>query len=334
MKITKETYEAFMLDLLEGTISKEDEMALMLFLEEHPELKEDLEGMEMYSLTDDWVVFDDKESLKKTVDYDRFSDLTIEEIEGEISQQNKKELDSMIELQPALKKDYDLFQKTVLPREEIIYPFKQELKKEAKVVSIKRSWIAYATAIAASVTLILAINTGEKPGSVYESSSSFATVQNDESTDELGSLLEENLNVINQQEEKLLAEAQVENVQYQTPRVNTADGDTSEYLYEPIELIATFNAKALLTNKKEALADRVDEELPEFRDMTLIDRAVAIYADTKKEYIPENYKDMSRLEQIEYATNKIGQVTNMDISMNAEEGEGWSFQAGKFSISR
>ena len=335
MKITKETYEAYMLDLLDGTISKQDEMELMLFIEQHPELKEDIGGMGIHLSKDDWIVFDDKDSLRKIVDYDRFSDLTIEEIEGEISPWDKKDLDSMLELQPTLKKDYQLFQKTVLPKEKIIFPFKEDLKKEVKVLRIKRSWVTYATAIAASLTLILVINTGEKPVSVYKSSPGFTELKNQDNSDELGALLNERLKILIKEEEGLSCKTVVEPAQNDITQISFADGDTSEFVYEPIELFSTFNTNSLLKNKEERLAKRITEDnVSDYQNMNIIDRAFAIFIETKKEYIPDNYKDMSALEQIEYATNKIGQVTNKDISLNMEEGEGWSFQAGKFSISR
>jgi len=42
-RIDKNNYEAFMLDYLEGTISPQDKTQLLLFLEQYPELKEDLD---------------------------------------------------------------------------------------------------------------------------------------------------------------------------------------------------------------------------------------------------------------------------------------------------
>ncbi len=44
MMIDKNNYEAYVLDYLEGTISEQDKQWLLLFFEEHPELKADLEA--------------------------------------------------------------------------------------------------------------------------------------------------------------------------------------------------------------------------------------------------------------------------------------------------
>ncbi len=43
MTINLSNYEAYMLDYLEGTISAEEEKLLLEFLEEHPQLKAELE---------------------------------------------------------------------------------------------------------------------------------------------------------------------------------------------------------------------------------------------------------------------------------------------------
>ena len=43
MTIDKNNYEAFMLDYLEGTISPKDKTQLLLFLDQHPELKDELD---------------------------------------------------------------------------------------------------------------------------------------------------------------------------------------------------------------------------------------------------------------------------------------------------
>ena len=46
MKINLHNYEAVFLDYYEGNLSAEDVSELLLFLENHPELKEDFESFE------------------------------------------------------------------------------------------------------------------------------------------------------------------------------------------------------------------------------------------------------------------------------------------------
>lgn len=66
MKITKDNYENFLIDRIEGALSPSDEAELDAFLEKEPALKEELSLLEMTRLVPDLdVVFEGKESLKK-----------------------------------------------------------------------------------------------------------------------------------------------------------------------------------------------------------------------------------------------------------------------------
>ena len=65
-KINKHNYEAFFLDYYEKNLSTEEVAELMLFLENHPNLKEEFEDYEEIILEPDTtVIFENKNSLKK-----------------------------------------------------------------------------------------------------------------------------------------------------------------------------------------------------------------------------------------------------------------------------
>lgn len=65
-KITKNNYEAFLLDFMEGKLSGEEHAALLLFLEQHPEIEFDFD-LNMHVLhTEESVSFNKKSDLKKT----------------------------------------------------------------------------------------------------------------------------------------------------------------------------------------------------------------------------------------------------------------------------
>ena len=51
MSIDKNNYEALLIDYLDGTLNAVQEAALWLFLEEHPELREEFEGLADVKLT-------------------------------------------------------------------------------------------------------------------------------------------------------------------------------------------------------------------------------------------------------------------------------------------
>lgn len=64
--ITIDNYEAFLLDQLEGNLSPADEKALDAFLTANPELKTEVEGIQLYYLEpEESVIFPNKETLKK-----------------------------------------------------------------------------------------------------------------------------------------------------------------------------------------------------------------------------------------------------------------------------
>ena len=65
-RINHDNYEAFLLDMVEGTISAADREELMLFMAAHPELDMDLDGLEFATLDDEGISFPHKEDLKKT----------------------------------------------------------------------------------------------------------------------------------------------------------------------------------------------------------------------------------------------------------------------------
>ncbi len=66
MKITRENYEAFLLDRLEGNLDPLNEQLLVAFLEKNPDLNEHLEKTDLLYLSPDLnIIYPDKSSLKK-----------------------------------------------------------------------------------------------------------------------------------------------------------------------------------------------------------------------------------------------------------------------------
>ena len=52
MNINKNNYEAFFLDYHEGNLSPQQVADLLLFIEQHPELEEEFESFENFSIAD------------------------------------------------------------------------------------------------------------------------------------------------------------------------------------------------------------------------------------------------------------------------------------------
>ncbi|MBU3926885.1 MAG: hypothetical protein KKB74_03700, partial [Bacteroidetes bacterium] len=63
--IDLKNYEIFVIDYLDGQLSKAEETALLAFLDQHPDLKDDFEGLELATLEPITIEADFKQELKK-----------------------------------------------------------------------------------------------------------------------------------------------------------------------------------------------------------------------------------------------------------------------------
>src|SRR5690606_24893938 len=64
MKITLANYEEFVLDFLEGNLQQEDERIFSIFLDQHPDIRVEIEGVEKFVLTPDYGIrYPNKNSL-------------------------------------------------------------------------------------------------------------------------------------------------------------------------------------------------------------------------------------------------------------------------------
>ena len=150
MKINKHNYEVWFLDYTEGRLSVGEKQELLLFLEQNPALKKELEEYEAVVLPANDIVFKDKERLKKPVYGD---EVLIAYLENGLGKTEKKELEKAIDEHAYLKKEIDLYKKTIsIPDDTIIYKHKEKLKKRGLVV-IWNNPVNYFRAAAAIILL-------------------------------------------------------------------------------------------------------------------------------------------------------------------------------------
>lgn len=133
--ITKENYESWFLDYVEKQLSPEQVAELFLFLESHPELKEEFESFELTVLSDfSEVSFDNKHELHKPV----YTEAELEELipaaaEGDLNKQQLAEFEKAISSFPFIEKAYRLqcqlnFRDTdAVPSPDKTFYYKQEL---------------------------------------------------------------------------------------------------------------------------------------------------------------------------------------------------------------
>lgn len=153
-RINIDNYEAFLLDLAEGTLLPADEQELMRFLAQHPELDIDLDGIAYATLEDDGISFNNKESLKHDATALRFEELAVKKLEEGLNSIEEKELAAIVATSPVFKKELYAYSHTVLIEDKsIVFEGKGSLKQGAVI----RPLVYYSSAAAAAVALLIGI---------------------------------------------------------------------------------------------------------------------------------------------------------------------------------
>jgi len=130
MNINKNNYEAFFLDYHEGNLTPEQVAEVLLFVEQHPELKEEFENFENFSIDAEELKFENKSLLKKHIDINNIEEYIVLSIEGKLNKAEKDLLNSYLKQHPQHQKTVDLYQKTKLtPDYSIVFESKEDLKR-------------------------------------------------------------------------------------------------------------------------------------------------------------------------------------------------------------
>lgn len=161
-KIDLNNYEAYFLDYMEGTLSAEEKHDLFAFLEEHPELKaemeEDFGGIE---LIPEKIAFDAKADLKIDERKLILTPVTVEElmiasVEGQLTETHNKELAEYIKANQ-LEKTFAYYQATILkPDTSLVFGEKEKLKQKGGVV-IPMRFVARLAAVAAVGAILITV---------------------------------------------------------------------------------------------------------------------------------------------------------------------------------
>jgi len=155
--INKNNYEIYAIDYLEGKLPPELQKEFESFLAANPDIKEELQLMENIEIDKPEQTYDYKSSLKKS-DYEQygisyFEQLCIENIEGIIPEDRKRELADAIENNNDMLAEYKLYAETKLvPDSSVKYPYKNKLKK-GKVIDFGK--ILHETMRAAAAIALL-----------------------------------------------------------------------------------------------------------------------------------------------------------------------------------
>ncbi|WP_107038145.1 hypothetical protein [Brumimicrobium mesophilum] len=171
MDINRENYEAFLLDLWEGSLSKEEEAMLSQFMNENPDLLDDdaLSLLDDISITNSNTDFDKSSIRFDQINLKNCEFFFIAYSEGDLTNEEMLLVDKFVIQNPSLELKFNQFNKAKLPIEVISFSNKDKLLfGQAKIISIQtKRWIF--GMIAASMAFFIYLNIPfQKPIDRYE----------------------------------------------------------------------------------------------------------------------------------------------------------------------
>jgi hypothetical protein len=156
MKITRENYEPFFLDYLEGNLDKLLVDDFAEFLHQNPDLKEELQLFEALAIPTDKLEFAAKDKLYRNA-YDQpeiFVQTTIAWLEGDLEEQEAARFMAYIEKNPQRKSELKRFEATrLIPDLSVTFANKEKLYHQPVI----RPILFWATRVAAVLLIALAI---------------------------------------------------------------------------------------------------------------------------------------------------------------------------------
>lgn len=156
MKINRENYEAYLLDLMEGNLPEADKSALMAFLEANPDLMENTDFNDAIQLAKDEVQFDNKTKLYRG----ELNEQNIEwylaaQSEGDTTAKENAAIEKFLQSHPQWKKQQQLFSLAKINADESIrFENKTSLYRTKTVSIFQRRAFYYAAAAVIAVLLI------------------------------------------------------------------------------------------------------------------------------------------------------------------------------------
>jgi hypothetical protein len=154
MKITRENYELFLVDYLDGNLVEADKEVLMQFLAQHPNLAEEFSllnnAIPLVLNQDKTIDKVDFTYLKKEENTWIADDEMIAAMEGDLSEEEQALFERKLILYPQNKANYELFLKTKLTPNKEVFERKESIKKKTGL-----SFSLYANYFAIAATLLL-----------------------------------------------------------------------------------------------------------------------------------------------------------------------------------
>jgi hypothetical protein len=150
MLIDRSNYELWLIDWLDGNLSRDEIETVMSFLESNPDIREEFNEMASLNLKPQEAKFRGKKPLKKSLrelSVSQFEYLSIAYLENDLLPPQLKELNEIIEMDPEKAHTHALIQKTKLNPLELRYDRKfQLIRRSVKQRVIRLSIIGLSAA--------------------------------------------------------------------------------------------------------------------------------------------------------------------------------------------
>src|SRR5688500_16387313 len=123
--INRNNYEEYLLMYIDGELSSSDKKAVELFLEENPDLKEELELLQQAILQpDEKIEFTGKQSLyrkEEGISLHNYQQYFLLYIDNELNDTEKEAVETFVLQQPQLQDEFTLLKQTILPAENLVF---------------------------------------------------------------------------------------------------------------------------------------------------------------------------------------------------------------------
>ncbi|MFZ1857817.1 MAG: hypothetical protein WAU29_10680 [Chitinophagaceae bacterium] len=176
MNINYHNYEECFILYMDNELSGDERRMVEAFVQQHPELKEELDLLLQYKLTPDTsVVYSGKEDLMKetpptgqagsdvNINLSNYEEWLVLHLDNELTPGQKATVEKFLAANPAVQQEFVLLQRTQLQPETIIFADKASLyRKEEKVRPVAVRWWRLAAAaillLGVGITVALFVN--------------------------------------------------------------------------------------------------------------------------------------------------------------------------------
>ena len=159
MNINSQNYEEYFVRYLDGELTPDEMSEVNLFLQQFPELRQELEAFKAAILTvDESAAFTGKENLKKGITAGNYDEYFIRKIEGDLTSAEEREVNEFLQFHPQYRRHLAAYELTRLkPDQSVVYENKRSLKKRVpgRIIPLTVRYVAVLAAAAAILLIVL-----------------------------------------------------------------------------------------------------------------------------------------------------------------------------------